>query len=58
MGAGMLVAAYQMFLVLLIIVFGMISIGLKEEEHYKIKNHFAQLSGIGIVGLLATFWLS
>ncbi|WP_381437914.1 hypothetical protein [Sporosarcina soli] len=54
----MLVAAYQMFLVLLIIVFGMISIGLQEEEHYKIKNHFAQLSGIGIVGLLATFWLT
>ncbi|MCG7334657.1 hypothetical protein MHZ95_05090 [Sporosarcina sp. ACRSM] len=54
----MLVAAYQMFLILLIVVFGMISIGLKEEEHCKIKNHFAQLSGIGIVGLLATFWLT
>lgn len=51
-------AAYQMFLVLLIFVFGMISIGLKEEEYRKIKIHFAQLCSIGIVGLLATFWLT
>lgn len=52
----MLGAAYQVFLVLLIVMFGMISIGL-QEEHDKLKNHFAQLCGIGIVSLLATFWL-
>ena len=40
--------AYQMFLILLVIVFGMIAIGLKDEEDYKIKNHFAHLCGIGL----------
>ncbi|MDW0112174.1 hypothetical protein QT711_03185 [Sporosarcina saromensis] len=46
--------AYQILLILLIVLFGILAFGATDE---KLKDRSAKLTAMGMISLLITFWL-